>query len=729
MTSRQLGNSQQTVTARVRFLAPAFGVTLVVSAALLFWIQPLFGKMALPFLGGSPSVWNTLLLFFQTALLAGYAYAHLLCRLKSFAWQVAIHGAVLLAAFVTLPIAISGSAPTGGVPILWLLGELTLRIGLPFFAVAATAPLLQRWFSYSRHRDAGDPYFLYSLSNLGSITALIAYPFVIEPLIGVHDQTLAWTAGYGILIVLILACGRQLFLSGPRIDQTAETASHTPVTWHMRMHWIALAFAPSSLLLGVTTHLTADVASVPLLWVVPLTLYLVTFVIVFARRRLIPHGWVLRLQPIVLVIAFLAINFTYSVWILFSAHLLLFFILALACHGELVRLRPAPRSLTDFYLAMGIGGALGGLFNAVIAPLIFVEIYEYGLAIVVACMLRPSAGASRASQHILDGVLPAGLLALLVLLATFADFDPRQADELVYAGYLGALGIAVLSLRSRPIRFGLGVGAILIGVGQYGTGADILAQERSFFGVHRVEAEEEGGIRFLIHGTTLHGFQDLRRGQASQPQGYYSRLGPLGQVFTGLIAQRRHPQEVGLVGLGAGASLCHARAPQSWTVFEIDPVVVRIAMDTSLFTYLSECAGRASTSVRIGDARLTLAQEEDHRFDVLILDAYNSDAVPVHLLTVEAFELYLRKIKPGGILLFHLTNRHLDLEQVFASIAQELDLPSLIQDHQDASWAALSTDEVSLAFLAVDPRWRQPVADEGVRPWTDDFSNVLSVLK
>lgn len=729
MTGNQREYYLSKMTVGARLLVPMYGTTLVISAALLFWIQPLFGKLTLPLLGGSPSVWNVLLLFFQTMLLAGYAYAHLLCRLKLFIWQALIHSIVLLAAFITLPIVVAGAPPAEGVPILWLLGELTVRIGLPFFAIAATAPLLQRWFTFSRHYHAHDPYFLYGLSNLGSISALIAYPFLFEPFLGLHDQSLIWTVAFGVLLVAIMACCGQVLLTGTKIDRAEEIISTVSVTWRQRLRWIALAFAPSSLLLGVTTQLTTDVASVPLLWVVPLALYLITFVIVFSRRRLIPHAWIIRVQPIVLVIAIVSTNLTDSILILCATHLTIFFIVSLVCHGELVRLRPPAGGLTEFYLAMGIGGALGGFFNAIVAPVLFVGVYEYGLAIVVACLLRPHAATHRSLQYFLDVALPAGLLAIIVL-TMVSDFGLRYADDGIFsAGILTVLALVVLSFRTRPIRFGLGIGAVLICIGQYGVDHDILAQQRSFFGIHRVEARDEGRVRFLIHGTTLHGYQDLRRGQASQPQGYYSRVGPLGQVFTGLLAHHRLPNQVGLVGLGAGASLCHGRAPQSWTVFEIDPAVVKIAQDASLLSYWSECAGRMSTQVQIGDARLTLGQEDDHRFDLLILDAYNSDAIPVHLLTVEAFHLYLRKIKPGGLLLLHLTNRHLDLESVFAAITGQMNLPSLIQNHQDASWAALSTDEGSLAFLAVDARWRSPKVENGVRPWTDDYSNILSILK
>ncbi len=708
-----------------RRLLPTFALTLLISAALLFWVQPLFGRLALPMLGGSPSIWNTVLLFFQTMLLAGYAYAHFLSRLPSLAWQVALHGSLLLIALATLPIAVSAPPPVDSIPMLWLLRELTVAVGLPFLAVSATAPLLQRWFSFSRHPDAGDPYFLYSVSNVGSVGALMAYPLLIEPMFGLRDQALAWAAGFAMLIALILLCGGQLRYAGA--TTAAEAVPRDPASWRQRLHWTLLAFAPSSLLLGVTTHLTTDVAAVPLLWVLPLTLYLVTFVIAFARSRRISHAMVLRLLPFMLVFAFVALQLSSSIWVLYALHLAAFFVLALACHGELVRLRPNPHALTEFYFAMGVGGALGGLFNAVIAPLIFVETYEYGLAIVAACLLRPAVAPSRTIQRIFDVAIPVALLSAIVAPLALAGFDFRRGDAWVFASVLIACGAVVLSLKARPFRFGMGVGAVLLGMSQMGLGAEILARERSFFGTYRVESSAEDSVRWLIHGTTLHGMQLRQPGRSAEPQGYYEQPGPLGQVFLGLIRQRKRLSDVGLVGLGAGASLCYARAHETWTAFEIDPLVVRIAQDPALFTYWADCAGRTTTRLVLGDARLSLMREPDQRFDLLILDAYNSDAVPIHLLTADAVALYWQKTKPGGLLAFHLTNRHLDLERVLGAIARDAGLAAIVQYHENSSWAVMARSEIELAFLSSDLRWRP--ARAGERAWTDDYSNILSVLK
>ena len=605
-----------------RFLLPVFGLTLLVSAALLFWVQPLFGKLALPLLGGSPNIWNTVLLFFQTMLLAGYAYAHFLSRLSSLAWQATLHAGVLLVAFLVLPIAVTTPPSPDSIPILWLLRELAVTVGLPFLAVSATAPLLQRWFSFSRHPSAHDPYFLYSLSNLGSVGALISYPFLIEPLIGLRDQSHAWTIGYAMLALLVLLCSVRLGSAGATTKPVAGREHGEAVSWGRRLHWTVLAFAPSSLLLGVTTHLTTDVAAVPLLWVLPLTLYLITYIVAFAPRRRVGHGLVLRAQPYMLVIAFIALQLTSSVWVLYALHLLAFFVLALACHGELVRLRPNADALTEFYVAMGVGGALGGLFNAVIAPIVFVGTYEYGLAIVIACLLRPAAVTSRISQRILDIAIPACLLVAIVAPMAVADFDSRRADAWAFAAVLIVGGLIVSSLKARPLRFGLAVGAVLLGMSQMGAGTEIVARERSFFGVYRIESSADDTIRWLIHGTTLHGVQVRRSGRTAQPQGYYERPGPLGQLFLGLVRQRKSLSEIGLVGLGAGASLCHARSHETWSVFEIDPVIARIARDPALFTYWSECAERATTRLLLGDARLLLEREEDQRYDLLILDAY-----------------------------------------------------------------------------------------------------------
>jgi len=710
-------------------LLPMFAAALLISAVLLFWMQPLFGKMALPLLGGSASVWTTALMFFQAILLAGYAYAHVLSRVKSIRLQVLVHAIVLLAAFISLPITISSEPASDSPPILWLLGSMATTLGIPFFAISATAPLLQRWFSLSRHPHAQDPYFLYSISNLGSVAVLLAYPFIIEPLIGLDAQSLVWTFGYGGLLVLIMLCGLQLLSSGPRVESKSVTAADSPITWRQRFYWVALTFAPSSLLLGVTTHLTTDVAAAPLLWIVPLILYLVTYIIAFARRRFVSHPAVLLAQPFVLLVAFILLPISTQNWALFSLHLVVFFILALGCHGELVRRRPPAAALTEFYFAMGIGGALGGLFNAVIAPLVFVGIYEYGLAIVIACMLRPQSGTRRSVDLALDIFVPVCLLSAVIALAKLTSFDPSKTSAILHIGYLTVLGLLVLSFKRRPIRFGLGVGAAILGISLLANRAEVLARERSFFGVYRVEAILSNHIHLLKHGTTLHGIQDFRSGHINRPQGYYARQGPLGQIFETLVMTRQKWTDVGLVGLGAGATLCYALPSQAWTVFEIDPMIVEIARDPELFTYWAECADRGSVKLVLGDARLTLRKQKDQSFDSLIIDAYNSDAVPVHLLTREAVELYLRKIRPDGLLLFHLSNRYMKLAEVLGAVVKDLGLTALWQTHEISDWAIVAPNEDALAFLREDERWQPLVAMSGVRPWTDDFSDVVSVIK
>lgn len=724
-------------------LVPLFAATLFVSAGLLFWIQPLFAKMALPLLGGAPAVWNTAMMFFQALLLLGYSYVHLISRVTAPRWQAIIHLTLVVLAFTSLPVLVRGAYDPDQDPTFGLIALLAISIGLPFFAVSATAPLLQRWFALSGHRDAGDPYFLYGASNLGSILALLAFPFLLEPALTLREQGLAWTGGFALLLVLIGFCA--LITAGRagswRGTQTGEEALPAPgdKTWRQRLLWVALAFAPSSLLLGVTQHITTDIAAGPLLWVIPLALYLLTFVIVFARRPVLPHRWVIKLQPYLLVWALVCLPFQgLDIRILVAMHLAVFFLLALSCHGELVKRRPAVGQLTEFYLCMSIGGFLGGAFNVLAAPLLFDGVYEYGLAIVAAAALYPGPLGGSLKTRLLDFALP---LVLLVLALAIYRLDlvppPTQENPYGLPIFFGAIGIVIFGFKERPLRFGLGAAVALLVFANTHAGGDVLAQSRSFFGIYRVKTSSDGLARHLYHGTTLHGAQLLEEASALEPVSYYSRQGPLGQVFQA-FRRERPDLDVGLVGLGAGSTLCYARPGDSWSVFEIDPLVVELAGNSAFFTLLRDCTIGQSTEFIEGDARLRLQARPEARFDMMILDAYSSDAIPIHLMTREALALYRAKLNPGGILMFHASNRHLDLLRVLSALVGEAGMTALRLSHKPGEnapkhvkrslWVAVAERASDLAMLEGPGGWQELPATD-LLPWTDDYSNIIEVLR
>jgi hypothetical protein len=746
-----------------RLLLAVFTAAIFTSAFLLFLVQPLFSRMALPLLGGSPAVWNTCLLFFQVTLLGGYLYAHLTTRWLGLRRQAAVHLVLVVAAVVSLPLGIPSGfrEPDPTSPTLWLLLLLTVSLGLPFFVLSTTGPLLQRWFAGTDHPDAGNPYFLYAASNLGSLIALFGYPFLVEPFLTLRQQTTGWTLGYGVFLAGIGGCALLLWRAtrptewkGRAGDEGDVDAGPAP-TLARRAHWLLLAFAPSSLLLGVTTYITTDIAAVPLLWVFPLGLYLLSFVLAFARRPWVGSRWLARPHAYLLILLALLLFWGAArpCASVLSLHLAAFFVTALLCHSRLAEDRPGVAHLTGFYLWLAAGGALGGIFNALLAPHLFTGVVEYPLAIVIACALRSSFSRGSRLTSGLDLLLPLAL----GLAAAGAHWGVRQelvpvSAATVLAVTLG-LGFALLSFGPRPVRFGLGIGAV-IAAGALGVVRDgeIVHRERTFFGTHRVERTADGSYHRLMHLTTLHGAQSLDPEQRLVPTTYYHPNGPVGQIFE--AARARHATlRVGLVGLGTGAIACHGVLGERWRYFEIDPAVVRIARDPRFFTYLRDCP--PEVDVVLGDARLTLAREPAGAYELIVLDAFSSDAIPIHLMTREAVSLYLEKLGPGGLLAFHISNRHMDLEPVLARLAESLGRPALVTRqgapphpmHKGSHWFVMAgrdsrdpgpgaaepaaSVEVPpiLERLVADDRWRAPLTRPRVGVWTDDFFSILGVYR
>ncbi len=757
-TSWTAGASTRAGSAGGGAMLPLFAATLFLSALLLFLVQPVFVKMVLPYFGGSPAVWITAMVFFQAALLAGYLYAHLVVSRFARRSQVLLHLVVLGLAVAVLPIAVvpGWTPPADGSPALSLLGLLAVSVGLPFFAVSATGPLLQKWFAGLNHRASADPYFLYSASNLGSIAALLGFPVVVEPLLRLETQGWVWSAGYGVLTLAIGACAVAFWrrgepsrgaatadragdgtAAGSAAGSAADTAPDARIGWRRRARWVVLAFAPSSLLLGVTQHITTDVAAAPLFWVVPLSLYLLTFVIAFARRPLLRHGWMVALQPFLVLPLALFFWIKSPIGLVMPLHLAAFFVTALVCHGELVRRRPGVRHLTDFYLWLSVGGMLGGVFNALIAPAIFDWTYEYPLALVLACMLRPVGGADQRRWTAMDVAAPALLLIAVLQPAIWADDLLVRAGTTAIVPYIVVLAVAGYAFARRPVRFGLGLGVAILAMAANGTGADTVVRERSFFGVHKVQLDRERGMRQLINGTTVHGAQFTAPERWREPLTYYHRNGPLGQLFAALDGGAG-PRRVAAVGLGTGAAACYRREGQTWTFYEIDPVVVRLARDQRYFHYLSECAPAAR--IVLGDGRLSLERVPDGIYDLMIFDAYSSDTVPVHLMTREALALYLRKLAPDGLLVFHLSNRKLDLTGAMADVIADAGLSGRLQRYRPESgaagwaetgsdWMVAARDGRDLAVLDGDGRWHTLPREPSNRVWTDDFSNILQAMR
>ena len=724
-----------------------FAATLFLSSSLLFIVQPMIAKMVLPMLGGTPAVWNTCMVFFQATLLAGYLYAHASTRWLRFHHQAILHIALLAASFFALPVLVAthnAEPPATGMPIGWLLRVLLISVGLPFFLVSSSGPLLQRWFTRTDHRLAADPYFLSVAGNIGSIAALLAYPVLFEPSLRLAEQSSVWTAGYAALMLLTSACFFLVYRRSPahpaaRLAETIEAPDEQAPGWRVRLHWIALSFVPSSLLLGVTTFLTTDVAAVPLLWIVPLVIYLLTFVLVFARREIVAHSVVLRGLPIfVLPLTWLIVFDTgLPVAIQAPIHLLAFFLAAMVCHGELARRRPQGRYLTEFYLSMSAGGVLGGLFNALLAPLVFTTVLEYPLALLLACAMRPNRADGSSRTTSLDFALPITAGAFSLAMMFFLNVAHSKTPLALLLAFMVPT-VFCFSFKARPLRFTVGVAALMVAGATYVTAQEqVTHRGRSFFGVHRVFDKPDGNLRYLVHGGIIHGVQHLDPARRREPSMYYHKAGPIGQLFTE-FSGRPDKSRIAVIGLGIGGLAAYSEKGQQWTFYEIDPAIADLARDARQFTYLSDSP--AAMRVVLGDARIALRKEPDRAFDVFVVDAFSSDAIPVHLLTREALQLYWQKLDEGGVLAFHISNTYLNLAPLVADMARDAGLACLVrydvqapgaaaQAKATSQWAVMARSRTQLEFLTGDNRWREVPARPRSITWTDDFSNPLSLMR
>jgi hypothetical protein len=762
--------ADQPSVSRNRLILVVYTAAIFTSALLLFSVQPLFTKMVLPRLGGSPAVWSVAMVFFQSLLLGGYAYAHYLMQIRNRIVPVAVHLVLLTIALLTLPLGIAngwGEPPTGGYAF-WLLGLFAVSIGLPFFALAANNPLLQAWFVRTGHPNGPDPYFLYASSNIGSFLALLSYPVLLEPMFTLRTQNLIWTSIYGLLIALIAGCGVLLLRSPANVaveqgddadvartrvypssalslSKSAKADLDAP-PWALRLRWIFLAAVPSGLLIAVTAHISTDVAAAPLLWVLPLSLYLLTWVLVFQSRPLLPHKWVLMLQPLAIagVVVLLAVGGEQNLLLTLGGHQLCFFVIAMGCHGELARTRPAAKYLTGFYVALSFGGMLGGLFAGLIAPYTFSWIAEYPILLALAALCRPPA----------DERLPRwsrwywpflAVLAVALIAPSYSSgkvftwLDDHRVWVIGAVGVLSALLTLGLNANRWKVFATLVVALVLIRA--YPSDDGRVETVRSFFGVHKIVVTPNGQYHVLMHGTTIHGAEKFLNNDGTPVTGrpevisYYHRDGGIGQAIAAIRERKGGPIRVAVIGLGSGTLTCASEPGENWKFFEIDQSMVDTARDPKYFTFIQNC--EPDLKPVIGDARLTFAKEPDGIYDLIIVDAYSSDAIPIHLATEQAMEIYKQKLAPQGAVLMHVSNRHLELASVVVGIADANDLKSWVYSEDSGrdneyifstSVVVSAREEADVGALASSDKWALTEAEDNQRVWTDDYSNVLGAV-
>jgi hypothetical protein len=751
MTSPDSSAADQPSESRNRLVLIVYTAAIFVSALLLFSVQPLFTKMVLPRLGGSPAVWSVAMVFFQSLLLGGYAYAHFLMQLRNRTLPVVIHLVLLGCAMLTLPLSIAsgwGEPPTSGYA-LWLLGLFAVSIGLPFFALAANNPLLQAWFVRTGHPNGPDPYFLYASSNIGSFLALLSYPVLLEPMFTLRTQNFIWTGGYGVLIVLIASCGVLLLRSpikAAELNMPADDGDAPAPSWILRARWIFLSAVPSGLLIAVTAHISTDVAAAPLLWVLPLSLYLLTWVLVFQSRPLLPHKWMLLAQPLAIagVVVLLAFGGEQNLLLTLGGHQLCFFVIAMACHGELARTRPAAKYLTGFYVALSFGGMVGGLFAGLIAPFAFSWVAEYPILLALAALCRP-AGNERLPRWSAWYWPLLAVVAVALIAPTFSTgklFIWLDTNRVWVIGAVGVLSaLLALGLNAGRWKIFATVAVALVLLRAYPADEGRVETVRSFFGVHKIVVTPNGQYHVLMHGTTIHGAEKFKNDDGTPVKGqpepitYYHKDGGIGQAIAAIRARKAAPLRVAVIGLGSGTLVCAAEPGEEWKFFEIDQTMVDTARDPKYFTYIQVC--EPTLEPVIGDARLTFAREPDGVYDLIIVDAYSSDAIPIHLATEEAMEIYKSKLAPQGAVVMHVSNRHLELASVVVGIADANDMKSWVYNEDSnrdneyifsTSVVASAREEADVGKLASSDQWVMTEAEDDQRVWTDDYSNVLGAV-
>ncbi|MFK7770316.1 MAG: hypothetical protein AB8B55_24105 [Mariniblastus sp.] len=762
--------------------AIVFSLTLLVSSFLLFLVQPMIGRMLLPSLGGTPAVWNGCVLFFQAILLAGYAWAHYGPPRLGMRNHLFVHLGLLAIVCFLLPMQLveDWAVPVNSNPMGWLIGQLAICVGLPFFVISSSAPLLQRWFSASgKDGNTDEPWFLYAISNTGSLVALISYPFLFERYMGLTSQGWFWTGGFMLLAIMFICCAcYTLRNAGSKLLDRAETQKQAvPLVWKKRLLYIVLAAIPSSLMLGVTTVVSTDVGSFPLMWSIPLALYLLTFVFVFAKRTLISHNLLIRVLPgLLLLMPLIALmDPGQNPIVMISIHFTMFFAVAMVCHGELSRLRPPVNQLTEFYLMMSIGGVLGGAINSLVAPFLFNGILEYPLMLIAACLVLPSRKSlpsnENTEQNTADNSVRwnwesitqiVGIRPILVAVTLGFSWILVESMELptlarIVIGY-GIPAVICLGMVEAPKRFAIGYAMLALACPSIMDIRDVISKQRGFFGVNEVALIEEGKFRVLVNGRTLHGMQRTDQTTDPDPLTYYHEEGPIGDVFRLFGSEKT---KIAAVGLGVGSLAAYATADQEFDFFEIDPVVCQIANDQRYFTYLSSAANKgADIEIILGDARIQLdsirknftapktespfrsvAHRDSNKYELMVMDAFGSDAVPLHLITSEAVQLYLDLLEEDGLLVFHVSSKFIDFSPIGAGIAEHFGLASAIRvdrptgdqvketGRNPSIYMVMSRDQKLIdSFFSSGTGWQEIKAERKLL-WTDEHANVLDVMK
>lgn len=726
--------------------------TILLGSFLLFLVQPMVARMALPRLGGAPAVWNSAMLVYQALLLGGYAYAHRLSR-ETPQRQAAIHLALLIVAALWLPLGLASFVmPADGSPIFWVPWLLVASIGPLFFAVAAQAPLMQRWYGFAG--NAGEPYALYAASNIGSFGGLISYPLLVEPAMPLKAQSWLWTGLYGVLFVAVAACARLLWHGRSDKIDNRQSASPATIGWRRRLTWIVLAAVPSGLMLSTTSHLTTDLMAMPMLWVIPLGLYLLSFSVAFADNRWLANVITMVAPPVTLVgAAALFVIWGQAAISGLAIGLTLLFVIAVALHAEMYRTRPAPEQLTSFYLMMSVGGVIGGFFCAIISPLLFDWTWEHPLFVLIAATLLPQKRYFSLGEEETFGQRGAYALFLVLGCAALAAGIYGGAKLPLETSFLKIGLIVVLMVLGAMVTgknaaFALvAAGLMAANGGWYGVERSLSHQRfRSYFGTYTIEQTDDASVRWLLHGTTMHGMQ--LRDFPTAPISYYAPTSGVGLAMGNATRLYGPNPSLGVVGLGTGTLACYSRPGQDFRFFEIDPLMIRIARTSKMFSFVDSC--NPDAKVVLGDARLTLAATKPHSIDILALDAFSSDSIPMHLMTKEAFEVYKRVLRPNGLLLVHISNRYIDLNPVVAAEARaggwtgalRFDNPTedmFNRGIRPSSWIALSQDPGQVQRLTgplLDKRptgadldhWIKLSPPDGSRLWTDDYASVLPHL-
>ena len=741
MAATGAGNKRGSLT-----LVSVFTLSIFLSATLLFSVQPLFAKLVLPLLGGSSSVWNTAMVFFQGTLLLGYIYAHLISKFLDLRLQIIVHGLVLAFGLFFLPLAIASgwTPPAGGTQSFWLIGLFAVSVGMPFFAISANAPLLQRWFSRTDHKDADDPYFLYAASNAGSLLSLCLYPIVFEPLLRLRAQTELWAQGYWALIAVIMAAGIFAVLNcKPKLAEKVEIAADAvkAVSHKQRLFWIFLAFIPSSLMLGVTSHMANNIASAPFLWIIPLALYLLTFVIVFAKNPIVTPSQLAVLFPWVILVALIA-GFVLKLFVLLSIGLSLicYFIIALYCHGRLVEARPSAANLTEFYIWMSFGGVLGGVFNALIAPAIFPNVYEYLIVLIMAQFAVPSKNPSSLEALKAKALMLAKFaVPALIIYGVLDWFNVDFRVGAILGGGLFLFGLNRMRGQGKTFFIDFAILIALVGILPKFYHAPIMT-DRSFFGVMHVKEvpSEHGTVHSFLHGDTVHNYQFRDPELRKIPLAYYA---PGNTFDLAMQAARKDTPNlaIAMVGLGAGAMACYERPGDRWTYYEIDPAVVDMAKNPKYFSFMFDCS--IDGNVRIGDARMTMTALEPHSQDMIVIDAFSSDTIPTHLLTREALALYRSKLKPDGLIFFHTSNRVMDVASVVVRLADDAGFASRYVSftnfadkpygafHMPSNGILMGQTDRLLSATKGNSDWQILQPSPSVKVWSDDYSSIIGAIK